>query len=91
LNYLNYRSFQTVQSKAINKISLKKGSNGITASPLQIDMIEFEKKFMSKSKKVIESPALVEFIDMPEIYHYNDKAFEPFFSNLAKTHWYDIF
>jgi hypothetical protein len=28
---------------------------------------------------------------MPEIYHYNDSSFEPFFAALAGTDWYDLF
>jgi hypothetical protein len=28
---------------------------------------------------------------MPEIYHYNDSSFEPFFAVLADTDWYDLF
>lgn len=39
----------------------------------------------------MESKIQCEFVDLPEIYHFNDDDFSNFFEQLASTEWLDIF
>lgn len=50
---------------------------------------------MAQSKEedetLIERPIKVEFIDLPQVYHYGDDISSDFFTCLAETDQYEIF
>ena len=49
------------------------------------------KKRIPGDETLIDRPIKVEFVDLPNIYHYADDNFNKIFSRLAHTKQYEIF
>jgi hypothetical protein len=81
LDYLDTRMLQTQTLTTINKGCLGEDSIGIEASPLCFNKEDLYKNLLKPSP--IENRVKFEFVDMPGIYHYEDKTFQDFFEQLS--------
>jgi hypothetical protein len=89
LNYLDSRLYTNNKLEAFNKGCLKEDSSGIITCPLWYDEKDVKNKLMQK--KPVETRIRLEFIDMPNVYHFLDKDSDPFFDALAATENLEFF
>ncbi|CDW71887.1 wd-40 repeat protein [Stylonychia lemnae] len=95
LPYLDSRLVQTRRLEKITKGCLKKNSLGICESKIWFNYDDVEKKLMETRKEgdesMVERPIRVQFVDLPNVYHYDDPICDEFFGQLADTDQYDVF
>ncbi|CDW84989.1 wd-40 repeat protein [Stylonychia lemnae] len=87
--YLDSRLLQTQQLRQITKGSLIDDCPEFVVSQLWFDQNTLQEKIMKP--KPIENRILCEILDMPGIYHQNDKDFLKFYQSLASTDEPDYF
>eukprot|EP00347_Sterkiella_histriomuscorum_P004764 403359199 len=83
LDYLNVRIMQTEQLQKFNKGCLKEEYPEILVSQLWFDEKALQDQIMTV--KPVETRISCQIIDLPSIYHYQDKDFNDFFQELADT------
>jgi len=83
LAYLDSRLVQTKRLEKITKGCLKKHSLGIIESKIWFNYDDVEKKLMETRKagdeSTVERPIRVQFVDLPNLYHYDDPLCDEFF------------
>eukprot|EP00347_Sterkiella_histriomuscorum_P009906 403339425 len=92
-DYLESRVMQTCAMKSITKGNIPDDMEEISTQQLWFDHLELKKRMKDDNNQddEVEMPIMVEIIDIPKIYHLQDKLSDEFYDQLARTDQYEVF